>query len=121
MEHQEQLEKETEEAINAINKKTGRNMPQAIATGAVLVILILACLLISIDLFVYLVVLFMVLALWELRVDFATAGLHIPVPQVGAQGNLLCLGRGLGKGVFHLMVGGGQRRAEHHKADANAR
>ena len=69
MEHQEQLEKETEEAINAINKKTGRNMPQAIATGAVLVILILACLLISIDLFVYLVVLFMVLALWELRVD----------------------------------------------------
>ena len=57
MEHQEQLEKETEEAINAINKKTGRNMPQAIATGAVLVILILACLLISIDLFVYLVVL----------------------------------------------------------------
>ncbi len=33
MEHQEQLEKETEEAINAINKKTGRNMPQAIATG----------------------------------------------------------------------------------------
>lgn len=62
MEHQEQLEKETEEAINAINKKTGRNMPQAIATGAVLVILILACLLISIDLFVYLVVLFMVLA-----------------------------------------------------------
>lgn len=27
MEHQEQLEKETEEAINAINKKTGRNMP----------------------------------------------------------------------------------------------
>ena len=73
MEHQEQLEKETEEAINAINKKTGRNMPQAIATGAVLVILILACLLISIDLFVYLVVLFMVLALWELRVDFATS------------------------------------------------
>ena len=78
MEHQEQLEKETEEAINAINKKTGRNMPQAIATGAVLVILILACLLISIDLFVYLVVLFMVLALWELRVDFATAGLIFP-------------------------------------------
>mgnify|MGYP003248960795 CR=1 FL=1 len=107
MEHQEQHEKEAEEAINAINKKTGRNMPQAIATGAVvlvlagfvpvvslvfaslpeavlatgavLVILILACLLISIDLFVYLVVLFMVLALWELRVDFATVGLHIPV------------------------------------------
>ncbi len=75
---QEQREKE-EEAINAINKKTGRNMPQAIATAVVLVALILASLLISIDLFVCLVVLFMILALWELRVDFATAGLHIPV------------------------------------------
>ncbi len=75
---QEQREKEAE-AINAINKRTGRNMPQAIATAAVLVALILASLLISIDLFVCLVVLFMILALWELRVDFATAGLHIPV------------------------------------------
>ena len=79
MEKQEQREKEAEEAINAINKKTGRNMPQAIATAVVLIAIILACLLISVDLFVYLVVLFMVLALWELRVDFATAGLHIPV------------------------------------------
>ena len=79
MEKQEQREKEAEEAINAINKKTGRNMLQAIATAVVLIAIILACLLISVDLFVYLVVLFMVLALWELRVDFATAGLHIPV------------------------------------------
>ena len=39
MEHQEQHEKEAEEAINAINKKTGRNMPQAIATGAVVLVL----------------------------------------------------------------------------------
>lgn len=77
MEKQEQREKEAEEAINAINN--GRNMPQAIATAVVLIAIILACLLISVDLFVYLVVLFMVLALWELRVDFATAGLHIPV------------------------------------------
>ena len=36
MEKQEQREKEAEEAINAINKKTGRNMPQAIATAVVL-------------------------------------------------------------------------------------
>ena len=76
--HQEQREKEAE-TIDAINKKTGRNMPQAVGTAVVLVAIILACLLISIDLFVYLVVLFMVLALWELRVDFATAGLHSPV------------------------------------------
>ena len=54
-------------------------MPQAIATAAALVAVILACLLIRIDLFVVLIVEFMMLALWELRVDFATAGLHIPV------------------------------------------
>ena len=44
-----------------------------------LVIIILASLLIRIDVFVLLIVVFMVLALWELRVDFATVGLHIPV------------------------------------------
>ena len=79
MEHHDQREKEAEEAIASINKRTGRNMPQAIATAAALVAGILACLLIRIDLFVVLIVVFMMLALWELRVDFATAGLHIPV------------------------------------------
>ena len=49
--HQEQHEKEAE-AIDAINKKTGRNMPQAIGTAVVLIAIILACLLISVDLFV---------------------------------------------------------------------
>ncbi|KAB8289267.1 CDP-diglyceride synthetase [Bifidobacterium ramosum] len=79
METREQREHEAEEAIDAINKKTGRNMPQAIGTAVVLIAIILACLLVSIDLFVVLLVVFMILALWELRVDFATAGLHIPV------------------------------------------
>ena len=79
MERNEQLHEEAEETLDRINKKTGRNMPQAIATGAALVILIVACLLLSVDLFVLLVVVFMILALWELRVDFATVGLHIPV------------------------------------------
>ena len=79
MEHHDQREKEAEEAIASINKRTGRNMPQATATAAALVAVILACLLIRIDLFVVLIVVFMMLALWELRVDFATAGLHIPV------------------------------------------
>ena len=79
MEQLDQREKEAEEAIASINKRTGRNMPQAIATAAALVAVILACLLIRIDLFVVLIVVFMMLALWELRVDFATAGLHIPV------------------------------------------
>ena len=67
MEHNDQLHVEAEEALANINKKTGRNMPQAVATGAVLVIIILASLLIRIDVFVLLIVVFMVLALWELR------------------------------------------------------
>lgn len=70
---------EAEEALEAINKRTGRNMPQAVATGAVLVAVILICLLIRIDFFVVLIMLFMILGLWELRIDFATAGLHIPL------------------------------------------
>ncbi|NEG96809.1 phosphatidate cytidylyltransferase [Bifidobacterium sp. SMB2] len=70
---------EAEEAIDSINKRTGRNMPQAIGTGVVLVAIILAALMINIDVFVGLIVVFMVLALWELRVDFATVGIRIPV------------------------------------------
>ena len=72
------MQNETEDALKAINKRTGRNMPQAVATGALLVIIILATLFIKIDVFVILIAVFMVLGLWELRVDFATAGLHIP-------------------------------------------
>ncbi|PJM80069.1 phosphatidate cytidylyltransferase [Bifidobacterium scaligerum] len=79
MAYNEQLQAEAEETLDQINKKTGRNMPQAIGTAVVLVAIIVGCLLFSIDLFVLLVVVFMILALWELRVDFATVGLHIPV------------------------------------------
>ena len=68
----------THEALTDINRRTGRNMPQAIATAAVLVVAIVACLIISIDVFVVLMAVFMVLALWELHVDFATLGLRIP-------------------------------------------
>lgn len=79
MERNEQIHDQAEVTLDQINKKTGRNMPQAIATAVLLIAVILGCLLISVDLFVALVVAFMILALWELRVDFATAGLHIPV------------------------------------------
>ncbi|KAB5608680.1 phosphatidate cytidylyltransferase [Bifidobacterium jacchi] len=79
----ERHENGAEETIDAINRKTGRNMPQAIATAVILIVVILACLLISVDAFVALLVVFMLLALWELRVDFATAGLHIPVVMLG--------------------------------------
>ena len=78
MERNEQLHEEAEVALDEINKKTGRNMPQAIGTAVVLIAIILAAMLLSIDLFVALIVVFMILALWELRVDFATVGLHIP-------------------------------------------
>lgn len=74
---------EAEETLQDINKKTGRNMPQAVATAAMLIVLILACLLIRIDAFVVLIVIFMMLALWELRVDFAAAGLHFPLAITG--------------------------------------
>ena len=67
------------QTIAAINRKAGRNMPQAVLTGTLLVVLILAALWIDMRIFVLLIVTFMMLALWELRVDFATVGLRIPV------------------------------------------
>ncbi|BDR53006.1 phosphatidate cytidylyltransferase [Bombiscardovia nodaiensis] len=67
------------QTIDAINQRTGRNMPQAVATGALLVAVILACVLIRPDAFMLLIVFFMTLGLWELRVDFATADIHIPI------------------------------------------
>lgn len=92
MERGEQLHEEAEEALENINKKTGRNMPQAIGTAVVLIAVILASLLIRIDVFVVLIVVFMVLALWELRVDFATAGLHIPVVVLWVSSAAILLG-----------------------------
>lgn len=65
------------EALETINKRTGRNMPQAVATGAILIIVIVGTLLLSPHAFAYLLVAFMVMGIWELRVDFAIGGLHI--------------------------------------------
>ncbi|RBP98024.1 phosphatidate cytidylyltransferase [Bifidobacterium aemilianum] len=79
MSAEHEFEDQTEAALQDINKKTGRNMPQAVLTAVVLIAIIVACLLIRTDLFVYLIIFFMVLGLWELRVDFATVGLQIPV------------------------------------------
>ncbi|MBT1166811.1 phosphatidate cytidylyltransferase [Bifidobacterium simiarum] len=83
---------EAEEAIDSINRRAGRNMPQAIATGAVLVALILASLLINVDVFVVLVVVFVMIAVWELRVDFATVGIRIPVLALWASAIVMLLG-----------------------------
>lgn len=84
MHRQEQPEYDAEEALNDINRKTGRNMPQAIGTAVVLIALIVLCLMVRIDVFVALIVIFMMLGLWELHVDFAVAGLRIPLLTIWA-------------------------------------
>jgi phosphatidate cytidylyltransferase len=70
---------ESSAKLDDINRKTGRNMPQAVATAAFLVVLIVACLLVRVDLFIWLIVVFMLLALRELHVSFATVHLYIPL------------------------------------------
>lgn len=77
--HRHEGGEELEEAMSRINSRTGRNMPQAIATGAGLVLLVLASVIFNPQPFVWLVLVFICIALWELRVDFAVAGLRIPV------------------------------------------
>lgn len=66
-------------ALAVINKKTGRNLPQAIATSLLLIAVILMSILIKIDAFVYLIIVFMILGLWELRADFAAARIYLPL------------------------------------------
>ncbi|MGO5288413.1 phosphatidate cytidylyltransferase [Pseudoscardovia suis] len=70
--------KEKADTLATINSRTGRNMPQAVLTGAILVVLVVACLVFERTIFVALCIAFMLLAVWELRVDFATAGIRIP-------------------------------------------
>ncbi|MEE1296894.1 MAG: phosphatidate cytidylyltransferase [Bifidobacterium sp.] len=79
MKSKTQLDKDADETIKSINSRTGRNMPQAVGTAVALIVLILACLFISPVLFMFLVVIFMVLGLWELRVDFAVKNIRIPI------------------------------------------
>lgn len=70
--------KEADQTIATINKRTGRNMPQAILTGIVLIVLVAVCLYLGEAAYATLVAIFMMLAIWELRVDYATAGIRIP-------------------------------------------
>lgn len=69
---------DADQTIASINKRTGRNMPQAILTGIVLIVLVAVCLYLGETAFAILVAVFMMLAIWELRVDFATVGIRIP-------------------------------------------
>lgn len=68
-----------DETMERINERAGRNMAQAVLTGTILVVLVVACVVFVREIFVFLVLAFMILATWELRVDFATAGIRIPV------------------------------------------
>lgn len=65
--------------LDAINKRAGRNMVQAVGTGLVLVLLVVGSLVFDRQIFAWLATLFACIALWELRVDFATIGIRIPV------------------------------------------
>ncbi|MFC0266043.1 phosphatidate cytidylyltransferase [Alloscardovia macacae] len=65
--------------MDAINKRTGRNMVQAVGTSIVLIALIVASLVFYAQIFLWLVIAFVCVALWELRIDFATIGIRIPI------------------------------------------
>lgn len=84
--------KEADQTIATINKRTGRNMPQAIVTGIVLIVLVAACLYLGEAAYATLVAIFMMLAIWELRVDYATAGIHIPTIALWISAILLSAG-----------------------------
>lgn len=75
MQRQEHAEQELKEA----NKRTGRNLPVAIATGALLVVGVLIVLFLSRTAFAFVIAAFVALALYELRYNFATAGISIPL------------------------------------------
>ncbi len=77
-EHEERHE-QAEKELRQINKRTGRNLPVAIATGVALVALVLILLFVSPTAFAVLITVFVALALYELRYNFATAGISIPL------------------------------------------
>ncbi|MFD0704955.1 phosphatidate cytidylyltransferase [Alloscardovia venturai] len=79
MGHTARPEDDIEAKLDEINKRTGRNMVQAVVTGALLVILVVASLIFNTQIFLWLVIIFVCIALWELRVDFSTIGIRIPL------------------------------------------
>jgi phosphatidate cytidylyltransferase len=106
-----------EEELAKINKKTGRNMPLAILTGAILVCLVAGVLLWNAHVFTYLIVAFMLVAIWELTIDFAVGHIRLPLVslEVGATALLLLtwyvpdhflgLGYGLALALFLVVIG----------------
>lgn len=80
--HESRKEREEEhrkEEIAEINKRTGRNMGAAIRTGTLLVLSVILVLLWSAHVFTYMIVLFMLVAIWELTIDFGVADIRLPL------------------------------------------
>jgi phosphatidate cytidylyltransferase len=67
-------------------------MPQAIATGAILIVIILLSLYIYPPIFVFVLVIAVFLGIWELKVDFAIAGFRIPLIAMCAAAAFIELG-----------------------------
>lgn len=78
-EKREERHAHAEEELKVINKRTGRNLPVAIATGVGLVALILIVLFVSRIAFAVLIAVFVALALYELHYNFATANISTPL------------------------------------------
>jgi phosphatidate cytidylyltransferase len=80
-----------EEEIAQINKRTGRNMGLAITTGVILVCLVVGVLWWNPHVFIYLIVAFMLVAIWELKIDFAVSQIRLPLVSlwVGSTATLL--------------------------------
>lgn len=79
MSHTTHPQEDIEQTLDTINKRTGRNIVQAVGTGALLVVLVICSLIFNTQIYLWVVILFVCIALWELRVDFATIGIRIPV------------------------------------------
>lgn len=79
MSHTAHSQEDLEHTLDTLNKRTGRNMVQAVGTGVLLVLLVVASLVFNTQVFLWLVIAFVCIALWELRIDFATIGIRIPI------------------------------------------
>ncbi|WP_018143648.1 phosphatidate cytidylyltransferase [Alloscardovia criceti] len=79
MPHSSDIEENIEHTLETINKRTGRNFLQALGTSALLIVLVVCSLIFDTQIFLALVIAFVCVALWELRVDFAVIGIRIPI------------------------------------------
>lgn len=104
MTHTSPTNQPQENALDAINKRTGRNMVQAVATGALLVAMVVGSLVFEKQIFLALVIVFVAIALWELRVDFAVIDIRIPIVALWIMSTATMLATFYLPGVSHTVV-----------------